>query len=122
MTIVGLSKSAVLTQKIAISAAETFMLQYVMMIQNSGQKYIFVTNQVIQFSGVANNLLCLMQCWLNGVQIFEVFLAYNTIEINHAIQFIHPLDVVHLLINHYSYSKLSVILMCSPSIVKFENE
>ena len=41
-----------------------------------------------------------MQCHLNGVQISEApkFLADNPGESTHAIQQVHPLDAVHLLI------------------------
>ena len=61
------------------------------------QKYIMIINKVTQLNGLKNNLLCTMQCHLNGVHIGEVpkILADRPSETSHAIQVIDPFDAAH---------------------------
>ena len=51
--------------------------------------------------GLDHHLLCLMQCCMNCVLIYEVpkFLAPNPSETTHAIQLVNPFDATHPIIN-----------------------
>ena len=58
----------------------------------SGQKFILMISQAICINGLDNNLLCPMQCHLNGVHIGKVpkFLAESPSMITHATELSDP--------------------------------
>ena len=66
----------------------------------TGQVVILSINKMIEIKGLNHNLLCSMQCCLNGVLIDVVptFLVPIPSEIMHAIQIINPFDAIHPII------------------------